>query len=97
MTARELFDQGRLDEAIAAQNEVVKAHPTDLDARHELSVYLCFAGELDRAFMQLNTMAQQDPALAMSSTIGPVSSSPSPSHKRSSRARRGPRMRCARP
>jgi type VI secretion system protein ImpE len=69
MTARELFDQGQLDEAIAAQNEVVKASPTDLDARHELSVYLCFAGNLDRAFLQLNTMSQQNPELAMSSNI----------------------------
>jgi type VI secretion system protein ImpE len=69
MTARELFDQGHLDEAIAAQNEVVKANPTDLDARHALSVYLCFAGNLDRAFLQLNTMGQQDPELAMASNV----------------------------
>ncbi len=69
MTARELFDQGRLDDAIATQNEVVKVHPMDLDARHELSVYLCFAGNLERAFLQLNTMSQQNPELAMSSNV----------------------------
>jgi len=69
MTARELFDQGRLDEAIATQNEVVKSRPTDLDARHALSVYLCFAGNLDRAFLQLNTMSQQNPELAMSTHV----------------------------
>lgn len=69
MTARELFDQGRLDDAIAAQNEAVKASPTDLDARHELSVYLCFAGNLDRAFLQLNTMSQMNPELAMASDV----------------------------
>ncbi len=69
MTARELFDQGRLDDAISAQNEVVKTNPTDLDARHELSVYLCFAGNLDRAFLQLNTMSQQNPELATSSHV----------------------------
>ncbi|MCH7868700.1 MAG: hypothetical protein IH881_13480 [Myxococcales bacterium] len=69
MTARELFDQGRLEEAISTQNEVVKLQPTNLDARHELSVYLCFAGNLDRAFLQLNVMGQQNPELAKSSDV----------------------------
>ena len=69
MTARELFDQGRLDDAIAAQNDAVKSKPTDLDARHELSVYLCFAGNLDRAFLQLNTMSQMNPELATASDV----------------------------
>lgn len=69
MSARDLFDQGRLEDAIEAQNEVVKASPTDVDARHELSVYLCFAGNLDRAFLQLNTMGQQNPELTTASHV----------------------------
>ncbi len=69
MNARDLFDQGRLDHAIAVQNEVVKVEPTNVDARHELSVYLCFAGNLDRAFLQLNTMGQQEPELTSASHV----------------------------
>ena len=69
MNARELFEKGRLSDAIEAQNAVVKANPSDLDARYALSVFLCFAGNLDRAFLQLNTMGKQDAELAMATNI----------------------------
>jgi type VI secretion system protein ImpE len=64
MAAQELFEAGELREAIQEQNAQVKAHPTDVDARYQLVVLLAFAGELDRAFLQLDTIARQEPELA---------------------------------
>jgi len=43
----------------------VRARPGDVDARVELMVLLCFAGELDRAAAQLDTLALQNPELAV--------------------------------
>ncbi len=65
----ERIESGNLTEAIAAQSAEVKARPTDLDARYQLSVLLCFAGELDRASIQLNTIASMDSELGMGSAI----------------------------
>jgi type VI secretion system protein ImpE len=64
MDARERFKQGELNEAIAAQNEWLKRHPTDADARFELFVFLCFAGDLERAEKQLDALAIGDERLA---------------------------------
>jgi type VI secretion system protein ImpE len=69
MTPEELFHNGRLGEAIVAQNACVKAQPTDVDARHLLSVFLCFSGELDRAFLQLDMIGKQDPDLGMAAQV----------------------------
>jgi type VI secretion system protein ImpE len=60
MTADEFFQAGRLSEAIQAQNQQVKAHPADQDARYLLFVLLGFAGDLERAERQLDVMANQD-------------------------------------
>jgi len=68
MTVQELLSAGRLGDAVAAQTALVRAKPTDADARFELTVLLCFAGELDRATAQLDTLAVQDPELGMGST-----------------------------
>src|SRR5258705_12065222 len=68
MTVQELLSAGRLGDAVAAQTALVRATPTDADARFELTVLLCFAGELDRATAQLDTLAVQDPELGMGST-----------------------------
>jgi len=60
VTAGELFKEGRLAEAIEAQNAEVKRHPADEDARYLLFVLLCFAGELERAEKQLDVLGRQD-------------------------------------
>ena len=62
MTPSEHFQAGQLDEAIAASNELVKKNPTDIAARSLLCELLCFAGNLDRADLQLDAIGKQDPA-----------------------------------
>jgi type VI secretion system protein ImpE len=69
MTARELFESGRLREAIEEQTASVKANPSDIDGRYALSVFLCYAGDLDRAFMQLNTIGKLNSDLAMGTHV----------------------------
>jgi type VI secretion system protein ImpE len=64
MTAREHYEAGRLKEAIAELNEEVKRHPTDTSRRGFLCELLCFAGELDRADLNLDTLGHQDPQSA---------------------------------
>ena len=59
MTAQELFQSGRLDEAVAAQIAQVKQNPSDVDARYALFVYFCFSGELDRASAALQVVASR--------------------------------------
>ena len=51
------------------QNVCVKAKPTDVDERHLLSVFLCFSGDLDRAFLQLEMIGKQDPDLGMAAQV----------------------------
>lgn len=60
MTPKELFDAGRLDEAIEAVQAQVKGHPADLSVRGLLCELLCFAGQLDRADTQLDMIGHQD-------------------------------------
>jgi type VI secretion system protein ImpE len=61
MNAREHYQAGRLGEALAALRNEVKHAPTDQSRRGLLCELLCFAGELDRADIQLDTLAEQDP------------------------------------
>jgi type VI secretion system protein ImpE len=60
MTAQELLKAGRLREAVAAQTEEVKAHPSDPDRRLVLFTLLCFAGELERAQVHLEAATLSD-------------------------------------
>jgi type VI secretion system protein ImpE len=64
MTAREHYEAGRLKEAINELNEEVKRHPTDSSRRGFLCELLCYAGELDRADLNLDTLSHQDPQSA---------------------------------
>lgn len=59
MTAADLFREGRLDDAIAAQVEAVKAAPTDLGKRTFLFELYSFAGDLERAERQLKAIESQ--------------------------------------
>lgn len=69
MTATELYQEGRLRDAIAAATEGVKKHPADTSRRGFLAELLCFAGELERADKQLEAIAQQDPEMAVGITL----------------------------
>ena len=63
MTAYELYRQARMEEAIAAALQKVKAAPTDIDARLLLCDLLCFDNQLERADRQLDVVVQQDSGL----------------------------------
>lgn len=58
LSARVLFDEGRLDEAIQALGADLREDPTDVRRRIFLFELLCFAGELDRAEKQLDVVAR---------------------------------------
>lgn len=59
MTARELFNAGRLTEALKAAVEEVKRKPGDLELRAYLGLLLCFAGDWERADKQLDVLYQE--------------------------------------
>jgi type VI secretion system protein ImpE len=63
MSAYELLQSGRLSEALARQTELVRAHPTDVDARYLLFALLALSGELERASAALNVIAQREKKL----------------------------------
>lgn len=58
MNAKELFQAGRLGEAIQALGAELRNNPTDSRRRTFLFELLCFAGEYDRAEKQLDVLAQ---------------------------------------
>lgn len=58
MTARELFQAGKLNEAVQALNAELRNDPTDARRRTFLFELLCFAGEYDRAEKQLAILAE---------------------------------------
>ena len=61
MTAKQLFEAGKLAEAVAAAGDEVKKRPLDESCRWFLCELLCFAGDLDRADKQLDLISTQDP------------------------------------
>jgi len=58
MTARELFQAGKLNQAVQALNAELRSDPTDVRRRTFLFELLCFAGEYDRAEKQLAILAE---------------------------------------
>lgn len=64
MTALEHYQAGRLNDAITAALQEVKAAPMSLGKRTFLAELLCFAGDLERADTHLDALARQDPELA---------------------------------
>jgi type VI secretion system protein ImpE len=69
MTGDELFQAGKLREAIEAQSAIVRKNPSDQDARYTLFVLLSFEGELERAEKALDVIAELDPEIAPRSVI----------------------------
>jgi type VI secretion system protein ImpE len=59
MNAAELYQAGRLDEAIEALGAALRAAPTDARLRTFLFELLCFAGEFERAEKQLAALAAE--------------------------------------
>jgi type VI secretion system protein ImpE len=62
---RALLSQNRLDDAIAAQIEIVRAKPAEAEARALLAEFLCLAGQWERADKQLDLIGTQQPGLAV--------------------------------
>jgi type VI secretion system protein ImpE len=58
MQARQLFQAGRLDEAIEALGAEVRDNPTDAQRRAFLFELLCFAGQFDRAEKHLTVLGK---------------------------------------
>jgi type VI secretion system protein ImpE len=58
MNAQELFQAGKLNEAIQAAGLEVRDHPTDVRRRTFLFELLCFAGEFERAGKHLSVLSQ---------------------------------------
>ena len=62
MTAKEKYQQGDLQGAIAACVEEVKAKPGDIGARAFFAELLCFNGQLERADAQMEAISKLDAA-----------------------------------
>ena len=58
MTAKQLFDAGRVREAEKQLTAYLRDHPTDVGQRTFLFELLCFSGDYDRAEKQLSVLAQ---------------------------------------
>jgi type VI secretion system protein ImpE len=67
MNARELYQAGRLADAIEALTAEVRSNPTDGQRRTFLFELLCFTGQFDRAAKQLDVLGQggQEAAMGM--------------------------------
>jgi len=69
MTARNLFQAGRLNEAVQALGSELRNDPTDAQRRTFLFELLCFAGEFDRAEKQLDILADLSKEAGMGSLV----------------------------
>ena len=69
MTARDLLQAGKLDEAIDALSVELRDNPTDARRRTFLFELLCFAGNYDRAAKQLDILSQGSKEAAMGTLL----------------------------
>src|SRR5207253_5154261 len=69
MTARELYQAGRLGEAVQALNVELRDNPVDTKRRTFLFELLCFDGNFDRADKQLEILAQENKDAQMGTLI----------------------------
>src|ERR1039458_5654880 len=65
MKAKDLFQAGRLDEAVRALGVELRDDPADTQRRTFLFELLCFAGDFQRAEKQLDVLGEVDPTAAM--------------------------------
>jgi type VI secretion system protein ImpE len=68
-TANQLFQAGRLKEAVQALTVEVRNHPADTKRRTFLFELLCFSGEYDRAEKQLDILAEAGPNSEMGALL----------------------------
>src|SRR5215510_7733214 len=61
MTAHDLYQQGKLRDAVAAALDEVKQRPADSAKRGFLAELLSISGDLERADRQLDALGLQDP------------------------------------
>lgn len=69
MGARELFQSGKLDEAVQALGAEVRDNPSDVRRRTFLFELLCFQGQYDRAEKHLNVLADATPDARMGALL----------------------------
>ena len=69
MKAQELFQAGRLDEAVQALGAELRDNPADARRRTFLFELLCFAGEYQRAEKQLDVLASDGRAAEMGTML----------------------------
>lgn len=65
MNARELYQAGKLDEAVRALSAELRDNPADARRRTFLFELLCFSGDYERAEKQLDALSQGDPNTEM--------------------------------
>ncbi|MCD0461322.1 type VI secretion system accessory protein TagJ [Roseiconus lacunae] len=65
----ELYEAGKLDEAMEASLQLVKSKPADVGLRFQLAELSCIAGNLDRADKQLDTVSNQDAQAAIGAAL----------------------------
>lgn len=69
MNARELFQAGKLNQAVQALGVEVRDNPTDVRRRTFLFELLCFQGEYDRAEKHLHLLADATPDAQMGAVL----------------------------
>jgi type VI secretion system protein ImpE len=69
VTPKQLFQSGKLNEAIVALGAELRDNPTDVQRRTFLFELLCFAGEYDRAEKHLNLLADQGPQAQLGAVL----------------------------
>jgi type VI secretion system protein ImpE len=69
MKAQELFQAGKLDEAVQALGAELRDNPADAKRRTFLFELLCFAGEYQRAEKQLDVLASDGRAAEMGTML----------------------------
>ena len=69
MNARELFQAGKLNEAVQALSGEIRDNPTDVRRRTFLFELLCFQGEYDRAEKHLHVLADAAPDAKMGAVL----------------------------
>lgn len=69
MTARELFQAGRLNEAVTALSAELRDNPLDSRRRTFLFELLCFTGDFDRARKHLELLAKENQQAGMGALL----------------------------
>jgi len=69
MTAKELFQAGKLTEAVQALGAELRENPTDAKRRTFLFELLCFAGDFDRAEKHLHLLSEGGPNKEMGALL----------------------------